>query len=117
MTLSVETDGSWGPFPVDYRDGKVRLARRHIATFHGIHNHSKSRVVLVLCHRRFTLKTNTGLTARQLSEQSGIGHRYLKDRLHKWIEWQYLKRERAVSPTSGLPCFSYTIAACGILFV
>ncbi len=97
--------------PIVCKDGKLRTAHSHVAGFAGSHNAAKSRSLLVLYHRLFTLKTSSGLTCRQLSDQSGVTFGYLKHRLSKWITWHYLLRKSSVRP------FKYRIAHRGIHFV
>lgn len=92
------------------RDGRLRTAHSHIASFRGCHNSSKSRTLLVLYHRMFSLKASSGLTCRQLSEQSGVSLGYLKHRLSKWVDWHYLLRNRKRP-------FRYGIAKRGVGFV
>lgn len=96
--------------PVFCKDGRVLTAHGHVANFKHKSNSAKSRVLILLYHRLFTLKVSSGLTCRQLSDQSGVSFFYLKHRLGKWTDWHYLLR------TSARP-FKYRISARGIHFV
>ncbi len=87
----------------------------HEATFNGIHNASKSKVLITLYHHRHKLGNNGGLSLRELSIYSGVPYSYLESRLGKWAKWKYVLRK--VKMGGNRPVFCYEIAARGEKFV
>ncbi len=96
--------------------GRTFFYRKPIATFNGRHNKSKSKVMIVLNHRKHQLHNNTGLSARQLYLATGVSHKYLLARLNKWVEWRYLNRY-ATGATKGRPLWHYRICMRGTRFM
>ena len=90
--------------------------RPHIATFSGVHNASKAKVLIILNHRKYNLRLSTGLNVRQLHLESGVNYNYLRSRLGKWFKWKYLSR-KAYDDGNGRPMFYYTIAVRGEHFI
>jgi hypothetical protein len=102
--------------PVRCKDGKTRIAHPHIVTFKGKHNASKSKILLICYHQKFMEHSTIGFSARQLATASGVSYGYLKKRLPKWVEWQYLLRKATAGP-QGKPLFIYSIASRGSHFL
>jgi predicted ArsR family transcriptional regulator len=99
-------------------DGRPRVNqhRPHTATFNGSHNASKTKALVVLYHRKHTLRLNTGLSSLQLHQQSGVSYDTLRSHLKRWVEYRYLARRPADSHR-GRPVYYYTIAARGEHFI
>jgi len=106
---------SWMPRPVTTRTGKTVLAHVHKASFKGVHNATKSKVFIVLYHRRFKLGEHTGLSLHEIVDNTGANYHYLTGRLLKWIQWGYVKRKPGQA--EGRPVFLYTIAKRGKHFI
>ncbi len=87
--------------------------KRHIASFNGLHNHSKSLVLLYLLGRRSS--GLGGVTVRELALGTGVGYNSLKASMSKWTRWKYLTR-RIGTTKSGMPIFVYSIAKRGLRF-
>jgi len=104
------------PMRFTTRSGKSVETRPHFATFDDKHNSSKSRVLIVLYHRKLKAHNNTGLGVGDLHRQSGVDYDYIKSRVTKWCEWGYIER-RARDNDSGRPLYVYTLAARGRHFV
>lgn len=98
------------------KEGKLIVSRPHKATFHGIHNATKSKVLIVLYWLKNTVGDNTGMSAIELSEKAGVNYNYLKTRIGKWHDWKYVSR-RAVGQSKGRPIYRYTIAQRGEHFI
>lgn len=98
------------------KEGKLIISRPHKASFHGIHNASKSKVLIVLYWLKNTVGDNTGLSVKELAEKSGCNYDYLKTRLGKWHDWRYVSR-RAVGQVVGRPIYKYSIAQRGEHFI
>ena len=90
--------------------------RSHFATFRGVHNASKTKVLIILYLRKYQLRLKTGLNVRELHTQSGVNYDYLRSRLGTWCEWEYVSR-RAYDDGTGRPMFYYTIAPRGEHFI
>ena len=84
--------------------------RGHRISFRGKSNDTKGRAFLVLFHRRYILYKNTGLTCRQLSEQSGCLLCTIESRIVYWTRWHYILK-RKTEP------YRYVLAARGRYFV
>jgi hypothetical protein len=89
------------------------MFRPVIATFHGKHNECKSKALIILLDRKG--KAQGGLTLKQLALASNVSYEYLKSRLGKWHEWQYVRRY--ITHGRNRPVYSYSIAARGERFV
>ena len=94
----------------------ARIRGPREATFKGAHNASKCKTLLLLYHRKHKLGLGTGLSARDIHLQSGVGYDYLRARLGVWFKWGYLSRRLTINYT-GKPAFSYTIAKRGEHFI
>jgi hypothetical protein len=105
----------WMPRPIHTKEGKLVIARPHEATFNGRHNACKSKALIVLYHRKYKLHQATGLTLKELSQASGVSYSYLKSRLAKWVEWDYLHRK--IGESNGGPVYFYTISKRGKHFI
>ena len=88
----------------------------HIATFKGRHNSVKSKVLIVLYHRRFKLGNRTGVGVAELAGLTGCNYNYLKSRLGKWAGWRYINRSLSIGER-GHPAFLYSIDDRGKRFV
>ena len=98
------------------RQGKHVETRPHFAAFDDKHNSSKSRVIIVLYHRKYKAQNNTGLGVGDLHKQSGVNYDYIKSRVTKWVDWGYL--ERSVKDNKiGRPLYVYTLAERGRHFI
>ncbi|MFC2022043.1 hypothetical protein ACFLTR_02360 [Chloroflexota bacterium] len=73
------------------------------------------RPLIVLYHRINRLAASTGLSLKELSEQSGVKYSYLESRLAKWVKWEYIIRK--VKQGDNRPVYCYSIASRGIHFV
>jgi hypothetical protein len=93
---------------------KFATRKRHIATFQGVHNNAKSKVLIILYNRMFTEGFNTGLNAREIHLLSGVPYSTLSA-LSKWHRWGYLSR-RAIDNGSR-PVFVYWLGARGKHFL
>jgi hypothetical protein len=98
-----------------HKDGKLIIARPHEATFKGKHNACKSKVLIVLYHRKYRLVDNTGLSLKELADASGVKYFYLETRLSKWVEWGYVIRK--IKMGGNRPVYCYLIAKRGQQFV
>jgi hypothetical protein len=99
------------------RAGVWVTAHEHVANFWGNHNSAKSRCLLILYHRKFTLKSNSGISVRELSTLSGVSYRYLRNRLNKWTSWLYVLRKASKTGKRNSLYYKYTIDERGIHFV
>lgn len=97
------------------KDGIPYTTRPHYANFNNIHNASKSKVFMVLYHRRFKLGIATGLGVMELHQQSGVPYNTVNNKRKKWVEWGYLKR--AIKAGKTRPFYSYSLTERGIHFV
>lgn len=97
------------------KTGKLVITARHYASFDNHHNASKSKVFIVLYHRKFTLRDNTGLSARQLADHTGVSYNYVRSRIIKWTAWGYVKRSTEI--VDNRPLLVYTIADRGKHFI
>ena len=100
--------------PFTTKDGRTIEPRGHEATFRGLHNASKSKVLIYLRH--WLKHGKGGQTARQLSEATGVSYDYLRARLSFWHRIRYIDR-RAIDPGQGRPQFAYKISERGLRFV
>ncbi len=98
------------------KSGKVIISKPHIATFNDVHNASKTKVFIVLYHRKNRLGLNTGLNVRDIHLQSNVDYDYLRTRMSKWHEWGYLSR-RPVDSGKGRAVYTYMIAKRGEHFI
>jgi len=90
--------------------------RKPMATFRGKHNSSKSKVIIVLYHRKYQLNESSGLSARELYLATGVNYSYLLARLSKWVEWHYLNRY-ATGANKGRPLWHYRVVPRGTNFL
>ena len=58
-------------------------------SFEGRHNATRSKCLMVLYDRYQGNKTR-GLTVRELAEQAGVNHLYIKSKVMLWVKWKYL---------------------------
>ena len=96
--------------------GRHVETRPHFATFNDKHNASKCKVLIVLYHRKYKLNDDTGLGVGELHRQSGVGYDYIKSRVTKWVDWQYLKRKVQERGT-GRPVYVYSLDERGRHFI
>ncbi|MBA7647904.1 hypothetical protein ES703_55683 [subsurface metagenome] len=88
----------------------------HKATFRGVHNAAKTKVLMVLYDRELQKGVSTGLTARQLHFESGVNYDTLRSRLGKWHGWGYVSR-RGKDDGAGRATWYYYLAARGKRFL
>ena len=100
--------------PFTAKDGRTIEPVGHEATFRGLHNSSKAKVLLFL--QWWAKNHSGGLTGRQLNEETGVSLAYLFTRLTFWYRIRYLDR-KAIDLGAGRPQFSYTLAARGSTFI
>ena len=98
------------------RTGKHIETRPHFAALDDKHNASKSKVFIVLYHRKYKAHNNTGLGVGDLHKQSGVNYDYIKSRVTKWCGWKYLDR-RTRDTDAGRPLYVYTLAERGRHFI
>ena len=83
--------------------------------FRGTHNHSKTKMLIILYDRKHYKHISTGLGVRELHLQSGVDYDYLRTKLVKWAQWGYLNRRPVES--KGRATWAYTIDAKGERFI
>ncbi len=88
----------------------------HKATFKGVHNAVKTKVLMVLYDRELQKGISTGLTARQLHFESGVNYDTLRSELGKWHSWGYVSR-RGKDDGQGRAIWHYYLAARGKHFL
>jgi DNA-binding HxlR family transcriptional regulator len=95
------------------RQGKWHESKPHIATFRGIHNKAKSKVLIYL-FSRYEHGLSAGLSAKELHNRTGVLLTTLRTHLLQWSKQKYVNR-RAVE--GSRPHYTYTIAERGARFV
>lgn len=84
-----------------------------IATFNGVHNASKSKILLVLAGAK--ANGERGLTLRKLAARTDVPYSSINSSVGKWIRWKYITR--VPSMEGSRPVFLYKIAARGERFI
>jgi hypothetical protein len=95
---------------------KNKYYRVHEATFKPPHNWLKSKTLIVLFDRAVLKQDSSGLTVRELAEQSGCNPKSLQSRIAYWVKWKYVARRPSVD-NNGRLVWVYAIATRGIEFV
>ena len=107
----------WQPAYRDCADGKRHLAYAHRASMRGKNDQSRNLILVILYHRRYTLKKSDGLIFTELLPLVApvVGASYLEHRLSNWssAKWAYLKRGPVVNANTGRTAFAYVIAKRG----
>ncbi len=97
---------------------KIFIMRPHIATFNGSHNSVKSKVLLVLYFRKIDQGDDSGMTLRELFNETGCNilslYAHVGEYAYKYRD-PYLNR--TMSMNSAQMLWHYTIAQRGIRFV
>lgn len=78
-----------------YGSGKIRiLAVKQIkpASFKGIHNRTRAVCLLLLADSQLMHSQGGVLSAKQLSELSGLSYGSIMASVGKWCRWHYIKR-------------------------
>ncbi len=96
--------------------GNINHRIPHEATFNGLHDSAKVKVLLVLYHRRFKLGNPSGLGVAELHRLSGCNYDTLRAKLFKWKNWKYVTRRLGLN-RQGRPAFTYIIADRGVRFI
>lgn len=97
------------------KDGIKFETKPHFASFDEVHNASKAKALIILYHRRYKLNQASGLSLGELYHASGVGYNYLKSRIGKWCEWQYIRK--TVKVQNNKPCYAYSIDERGKHFI
>ena len=107
----------WQPAYRDCADGKRHLAYAHRASMRGKNDQSRNLILVILYHRRYTLKKSDGLIFTELLPLVApvVGASYLEHRLRNWSspKWAYLTRGPVVNANTGRTAFAYIIAKRG----
>ena len=107
----------WQPAYRDCADGKRHLAYAHRASMRGKNDQSRNLILVILYHRRYTLKKSDGLIFTELLPLVApvVGASYLEHRLRNWSspKWAYLTRGPVVNAKTGRTAFAYVIAKRG----
>jgi len=107
----------WQPAYRDCADGKRHLAYAHRASMRGKNDQSRNLILVILYHRRYTLKKSDGLIFTELLPLVApvVGASYLEHRLRNWSspKWAYLTRGPVVNAETGRTAFAYVIAKRG----
>jgi len=107
----------WQPAYRDCADGKRHLAYAHRASMRGKNDQSRNLILVILYHRRYTLKKSDGLMFAELLPLVApvVGASYLEHRLRNWssAKWAYLARGPVVNAETGRTAFAYVIAKRG----
>ena len=107
----------WQPAYRDCADGKRHLAYAHRASMRGKNDQSRNLILVILYHRRYTLKKSDGLMFAELLPLVApvVGASYLEHRLRDWssAKWAYLTRGPVVNAETGRTAFAYVIAKRG----
>jgi hypothetical protein len=92
---------------------RIMLGDRR-AMFRGKHNVTKARVFFLLVGV-FNWKPDYFLKAKQVADESGCGHDYLRNRLPYWHKWGYLRcRMKRISDNYQIS--TYAISQKGIKY-
>ena len=107
----------WQPAYRDCADGKRRLAFAHRSSLLGKNDQSRNLILVILYHRRFTLKKSDGLMFAELLPLVApvVGTSYLEHRLRNWSspKWACLTRGPVANAKTGRTAFAYEIAKRG----
>jgi hypothetical protein len=107
----------WQPAYRDCADGKRHLAYAHRASMRGKNDQSRNLILVILYHRRYTLKKSDGLMFAELLPLVApvVGSSYLEHRLRNWssAKWAYLTRGPVVNANTRRTAFAYVIAKRG----
>jgi hypothetical protein len=83
----------------------------------GKNDQSRNLILVILYHRRYTLKKSDGLMFAELLPLVApvVGASYLEHRLRNWssAKWAYLTRGPVVNAETGRTAFAYVIAKRG----
>lgn len=96
--------------------GKLVETKPHYASFNHKHNAAKSKVLIVLYHRRFNVNDNTGMGIGELHRATGANYGYLTVKVTKWCQWQYISRAVRAGER-GRPIYVYSLAKRGQHFI
>lgn len=98
------------------KSGELIQARPHFATFNEKHNACRSKVYIILYHRKFRQFIDTGLTLKEIALLSTVDYFYIKAKIGKWVSWGFVDR-KGIRLSNGKPAFCYTIGTRGRHFV
>jgi|GEM_PF-2841203 hypothetical protein len=94
-----------------HKDGKWHLAFAHRASLKGKNDRSKNLTLIVLYQRKYTKHLYSGLPFEELPPLLGptVSANYVENRLIRWVEWGFLKREPSINPGTHKLIYLYTI--------
>ena len=94
-----------------HKDGKWHLAFAHRASLKGKNDRSKNLTLIVLYQRKYTKHLYSGLPFEELPPLLGptVSANYVENRLIRWVEWGFLKREPSVNPGTHKLIYLYSI--------